>query len=94
MAPSSRDEATTVSLARLTGMGTEFLSAILAGGGIGWLIDYWLGSRPTGLIIGLIAGIIVGGVTFIRHALAANKAASDAYARSHPHAARDDETDA
>lgn len=74
----------TVGLARLAGMGTEFLSAILAGGLIGWLIDRWLGSAPTGLVIGLILGIIVGGVTFIRHALAANRAASDAYARSHP----------
>lgn len=83
----------TVSLARLTGMGTEFLSAILAGGLIGWLIDRWLASAPTGLVIGLIAGIVVGGVIFVRHALAANRAATEAYRRAHPSRTveRDDE---
>jgi len=85
MPPEDRsDDGQTPNLARLAGMGTELVSAILAGGGIGWLLDYWLGTRPTALIVGLILGILVGGVAFIRSALLANKAAADRYARSHP----------
>ena len=84
MAKDDTGGSSTASLARLTGMGTEFLSAILAGGLIGWLLDRWQGWAPTGLIVGLIAGIVVGGVSFVRRALAANREASDAYARAHP----------
>lgn len=84
MPPEDRsDQGQTANLAHIAGMGTELVSAILAGGGIGWLLDYWLGTRPTALIVGLILGILVGGVAFIRSALLANKAASDRYARSH-----------
>ena len=69
----------------LSGMGMEFLSAIVAGLLIGYVIDrWWLGSYPTGTVVGAIIGIIVGGVTFFRTALAANKAAMESYRREHP----------
>lgn len=70
---------------RLSGMGMEFLSAILAGLVIGYAIDrWWLGSYPTGTVVGSIIGIIVGGVSFMRTALAANRAAMETYRREHP----------
>jgi F0F1-type ATP synthase assembly protein I len=70
---------------RLSGMGMEFLSAILAGLVIGYAIDrWWLGSYPTGTVVGAIMGIIVGGVSFIRTALSANREAMESYRREHP----------
>lgn len=58
---------------RLSGLGMEFASAIAAGGLIGWLFDRWLGTKPTGVLIGLVIGIIGGGGVLIRQALEANR---------------------
>lgn len=51
----------------------EFASAIAAGGLVGWLFDRWLGTKPTGVLIGLIVGIVGGGGVLIRQALEANR---------------------
>ncbi len=58
---------------RLSGLGMEFVSAIAAGGLIGWLFDRWLGTKPTGVLIGLLVGILGGGWVLIRQALEANR---------------------
>lgn len=42
-------------------LGTELLSALLVGGGLGWLADtYLFSSGPWGLVAGLILGAIAG----------------------------------
>jgi ATP synthase protein I len=46
--------------------GTEFIASILAGGGIGWLIDSWAHSRPWGLIIFLFLGVGAGFMSIYR----------------------------
>ena len=50
---------------------------------IGWLIDKWLNSYPTATVIGVVAGILVGGVSFIRTAMIANRKAMESYRREH-----------
>ena len=42
-------------------IGTEVLAALIAGGGLGWLVDtYLFASGPWGLVVGLILGMIAG----------------------------------
>ena len=36
-------------------LGSEFVAGVLVGTAIGWLIDEWLGIRPWGMIIFLLA---------------------------------------
>lgn len=38
----------------------EFLSAILLWGGVGWLVDRWLGWTPWGLAVGFMLGFGCG----------------------------------
>lgn len=38
----------------------EFLAAILVWGGIGWLVDRWLGTEPWLLIAGVVLGNSLG----------------------------------
>ncbi len=41
-------------------MGMHMISGPLVGGGLGWLIDRWLGSWPVGFGIGIVLGIVAG----------------------------------
>ena len=38
----------------------SLIGAIILLGGVGYALDYWLGSSPWFLLTGLLAGIIVG----------------------------------
>jgi len=58
---------------RMSGMGIELASHIVAGLLIGWLLDYWLKTSPLWLVIGTVAGVVVGMVDFIRSALKAQR---------------------
>ena len=49
-------------------LGSEFVSGVLVGGGIGWLIDTWLGLTPWGLIIFLLLGFLAGMLNMLRSA--------------------------
>jgi len=40
---------------------------------VGWVIDRWAGTSPTWLLVGGIAGIVVGLSTLIRGAMRANR---------------------
>jgi F0F1-type ATP synthase assembly protein I len=40
--------------------GYTLVGAIILLGGIGYALDYWQGTGPWGLLIGLAAGIVVG----------------------------------
>jgi ATP synthase protein I len=41
-------------------VGSQFVSALLAGGFLGWLVDRWFGTAPFGLLILLLVGFVVG----------------------------------
>jgi len=56
-------------------LSAEFISGILAGGILGWLIDYWLGSSPFGFIIGLLLGFGSGMLNMLRAAGEVNRKA-------------------
>ena len=66
----------TNSLWKLSAMGFTFVSMIIAGGIIGWLLNWilgkfdvsWLSHERTFIIVGVIVGIIIGMVDFIRTA--------------------------
>jgi F0F1-type ATP synthase assembly protein I len=40
--------------------GYTLIGAILLLGGVGYAVDYWSGTGPWGLFVGLIAGVVVG----------------------------------
>ena len=54
-------------------MASEFASAILVGGLLGYGLDYWLKSIPIGLIIGLGLGFAAGTMNIMRVAKSYNK---------------------
>ncbi len=41
-------------------MAVELMAAFLTWGGIGWLVDRWLGSDPWGLVLGALVGMSAG----------------------------------
>lgn len=41
-------------------LSTEFLAALLVGGGMGWVLDDQFGTKPVLLLIGLVLGIAAG----------------------------------
>ena len=41
-------------------MGLHMVSGPVVGGGLGWLIDYWLDSWPVASAIGLLLGLVAG----------------------------------
>jgi ATP synthase protein I len=53
-------------LARGMRLTTELVSAVLAGAGVGWLIDRWLGTSPWGFIVLLLLGFAAGVVGVVR----------------------------
>ena len=44
----------------------SLFAAVVAGLGLGWLLDRWLGTRPWLLIAGLVLGAAAGFYEFIR----------------------------
>ena len=63
--PSTADPSALASGFRLT---AELVVAVLAGAGLGWLIDRWLGTSPWGFIVLLLLGFAAGVVGVIRAA--------------------------
>ena len=47
-------------LGRAFRISTEFVAGIIAGGGLGWLLDRWLGTSPWGMIVFLMLGFAAG----------------------------------
>ncbi len=41
-------------------VGFEFMGAVLAGIGLGWLIDGQFGTSPWGTLVGLVSGFVAG----------------------------------
>lgn len=44
----------------------SLFAAVVAGLGLGWLLDRWLGTRPWLLVAGLVVGAAAGFYEFIR----------------------------
>ena len=49
-------------------MATELVAALLVGGGMGWLLDRWLGTRPWLFLVLLAFGFASGIITAFREA--------------------------
>jgi ATP synthase protein I len=49
-------------------LSTEFIAAILVGGGAGWAFDKWLGTAPWGMIVLLMLGFGAGVMNVVRAA--------------------------
>ncbi len=54
------------SFAEAMKVSSEFIAGILVGGLIGWVIDYWAGTTPFGLIIFLLLGFVAGILNVLR----------------------------
>jgi ATP synthase protein I len=55
-------------LARALRLSSEFIAGILLGGFIGWLVDYFTGWSPWGLIVFLLLGFAAGTLNAMRSA--------------------------
>jgi ATP synthase protein I len=49
-------------------LGGEFVAGVLVGAGVGWLIDFWLGTSPWGLVVFLLLGFAAGVLNVLRAA--------------------------
>lgn len=81
----NQDRPGTVSLlGTASTMGLHMVSGPIVGGGLGWLVDHWLGSWPVGAAIGLILGLAAGfrNVWIDARYLARVNAEADAEARN------------
>lgn len=58
---------------RMGGLGMEVASEVAAGVLLGWGYDKWRGTAPTGLLVGSIAGIVVGLWTLVYGAFKLNR---------------------
>ena len=58
---------------RMGGLGMEVSAQVFAGAVLGWLFDRWRGTGPTGLVVGSLAGIVIGLWSLIRGALKLNR---------------------
>jgi ATP synthase protein I len=55
-------------IARGFRLSTELVAGVLVGAGIGWLLDWWLGTSPWGMIVFLLLGFAAGVLNVIRAA--------------------------
>ena len=69
-------------LKRYAGMGFNLVGAVLGFMAIGWLVDRGFGTRPTGVIVGAVLGVVGGMYNLIREALALSRAMERLDARS------------
>jgi ATP synthase protein I len=66
-----RSEASTSdpsAIGRAFRMSSEFVAGVIAGGGLGWLLDRLLGTSPWGLIVFLLLGFAAGTFNVVRAA--------------------------
>jgi|HubBroStandDraft_4_1064222.scaffolds.fasta_scaffold509812_2 ATP synthase protein I len=55
-----REEAPPTSLGIASRFATEFVVAVAFGGGLGWALDRWLGTRPIFLLVLFVLGAAAG----------------------------------
>src|SRR5713226_1140830 len=66
--PGQRPTADPSAIARGFRLSTELVAGVLAGAGIGWLLDRWLGISPWGMIVFLLLGFAAGVLNVMRAA--------------------------
>lgn len=54
------------SFAEAMKISSEFIAGIIVGALIGWVIDYWAGTSPFGLIVFLLLGFAAGILNVLR----------------------------
>jgi len=76
-------------------LATDLVAGMLAGFGIGWLLDYWLGTSPWLLLIFIFLGISAGILNVIRAAksIEARRHLAHTTAEDVPSVADDDDED-
>jgi ATP synthase protein I len=55
-------------IARGFRLSTELVAGVLVGAGVGWLLDWWLGISPWGMIVFLLLGFAAGVLNVMRAA--------------------------
>lgn len=55
-------------LAQAFRLSSEFVAGVIAGGLVGWIVDYVLGTSPWGLIVFLLLGFVAGVLNVLRSA--------------------------
>jgi ATP synthase protein I len=55
-------------IARGFRLSIELVAGVLVGAGIGWLLDWWLGISPFGMIVLLLLGFVAGVLNVMRAA--------------------------
>jgi ATP synthase protein I len=55
-------------LARGLRLSSELVAGVVVGGVIGWSLDYWVGTRPWGLIVLVLLGFAAGVLNVMRSA--------------------------
>ena len=63
-----RQTANASAFARGFRLSSELVAGVLVGAGIGWLLDWWLGISPWGLIVFLLLGFAAGILNVMRAA--------------------------
>lgn len=66
--PGQRPTADPSAIARGFRLSTELVAGVLVGAAIGWLLDYWLGTSPLGMIVFLLLGFAAGVLNVMRAA--------------------------
>jgi ATP synthase protein I len=55
-------------MARGLRMSSELVAGVVVGGAIGYALDYWLGTRPWGLMVFVLLGFAAGVLNLVRAA--------------------------
>jgi len=66
--PRSRQTSDSSALGQAFRFSAEFVAGVVAGGVIGWFVDYFAGTSPWGLIVCLILGFGAGMLNLLRAA--------------------------
>jgi len=72
-APDGRAAQAPSGLVKLFRFSADFVSGVLAGALIGWLVDRFAGTRPWGLIVFLLLGFATGIYNLVKSAQRANR---------------------
>ncbi len=63
---SQQDEETSRKSGLAYGAALVLFSSVISFCGLGWLLDYWLGTKPWLLVAGVVLGAIAGFYQFVR----------------------------
>ena len=64
--PRTRQTSDSTALGQAFRLSAEFVAGVAAGGIMGWIVDYLLGSSPWGLIVCLLLGFCAGMLNLMR----------------------------